>query len=346
MSRIEGQATYRAHANIAFLKYWGVKDPALNLPYTNSLSMTLSHAHTTTSVVWVRAQPGLQDQVTINGAACHGPALERISAHLDRIRAPVDPTLKAHVQSRNNFPSSAGMASSASGSGAPTPAAQAALTGGRGDDALLALACQARLASGSACRSFLGGFVEWEAGHDHASSAPRQLHTPDHWQLYDIVVILDTKPKKVSSHEGHRLASTSPILSARLTYVKEHLPVARQALAARDLAQLGPILEADALFMHAVMLTSQPPLLYLDAASVQLMAMVQDWRSHEDLKVYYTADAGPNLHLVCEADSLDEVLKRLHRLDMVQSLILNHPGPAPIRLTDEVAPELVHTGPC
>ncbi len=329
MSRMEGQATYRAHANIAFLKYWGVKDPALNLPYTNSLSMTLSHAHTTTSVVWLRAQPGLQDRVTINGTACQGPALARISAHLDRIRAPVDPTLKAYVLSRNNFPASAGIASSASGFCALTLAAQAALTGTIEEESLLALACQARLASGSACRSFLGGFVEWEAGHDHASSVPRQLHAPAHWQLYDIVVVLDTRPKKVSSHDGHRLASTSPVLSSRLTYVKEHLPVARQALATRDLAQLGPILEADTLFMHAVMLTSQPPLLYLDAASVQLMAMVQDWRNGEGLQVYFTADAGPNLHLVCEADSLDEVCKRLNRLDLVQSLILNHPGPAP-----------------
>ena len=287
----------------------------------------------------MREQPGLQDRVTINGEICQGHALERIAAHLDRIRASVNPSLKAHVQSWNSFPASAGIASSASGFCALTLAAQTALMGESTDQSVLAAARQARLASGSACRSFWGGFVEWEAGHDHDSSVPRPLHAPEHWELFDIVVVLDTRQKKVSSHDGHRLADTSPILASRLAYVADNLPVAKEALRTRELAQLGPIMEADALFMHAVMLTSQPPLLYLDASSVQLMELVLDWRNREGLAVYFTVDAGPNLHLLCEKGDVDEVLARLQQLDMVQDLILNRPGPAPIRLSEEAALE-------
>ncbi len=344
MSRIEGQATYRAHANIAFLKYWGVKDRRLNLPYTNSLSMTLSHAHTTTSVRWLQEQPGHQDRVILNGQECVGPALERITRHLDRIRESVNPTLKAHVESWNSFPASAGIASSASGFCALTLAAQAALPGETAADSMPSLACQARLASGSACRSFFGGFVEWEAGHDHASSVPRQLHPPSHWNLYDIVVVLDSQPKKVSSHDGHRLADSSPILSPRLTYIGEQLPVVKEAIRQRDLALLGPIVETDALFMHAVMLTSKPPLLYLDAMSAQLMEMVQNWRDREGLQVYFTVDAGPNLHLLCEKTELEEIVKRLNQLDFVQFLILNRPGPAPVQLTEDAVSRQWLTG--
>ncbi len=335
MNQIEGQATYRAHANIAFLKYWGVKDGNLNLPYTNSLSMTLSHAHTTTTVKWLRAHPDVQDQVIINGRVCYGPALERIVAHLDRIRTPVDPMLRAHVHSQNNFPVSAGIASSASGFCALTLAAQSALPGQTVDD-WLSLACRARLASGSACRSFFGGFVEWEAGQDHTSSVPYQLHPPDHWALYDIVTILDTRHKAVSSHDGHRLAATSPILSTRLAYVTEHLSGIRQALQDRDLDRLGPIVEADALFMHAVMLTSQPPLLYLNNSSVQLMELVRKWRYQDGIPVYFTVDAGPNLHLLCEAEVYATIVSRLRQLNFVQDVIINHPGPGPVRLTEPV----------
>lgn len=330
-----GKATYRAHANIAFLKYWGTRDASLNLPYTHSLSMTLSHAHTTTTVAWQEA-PGQRDTIVINGQACTGSARARICAHLDRIRTGSARSLTAHVCSRNSFPTSAGIASSASGFCALTLAAHAALQGTVHERDIPALARLARLASGSACRSFHGGFVEWHAGRDHETSRPIQLHDASHWNLHDLVVVVSEEEKAVSSQNGHRLADSSPLLPTRVDYVNHNLADARQALRSHDLQLLGTIAETDAMLMHAVMLTSRPPLLYLNPASIRLMGMIQAWRRQEALPVYFTVDAGPNLHLLCEAATAAQVQDRLSRLEFVQQVIVNRPGPGPVRMAEHL----------
>lgn len=335
MKRIVGKATYRAHANIAFIKYWGTRDPDLNLPLTHSLSMTLSHAHTTTTVEW-REGAGA-DEIRINGVECVGTARQRILNHLDRIRHLRSQPLTARVCSRNSFPTSAGIASSASGFCALTLAAHAGLHGEVKDRDIQPLARLARLASGSACRSFYGGFVEWRAGDDHRSSVPVQLHEASHWNVLDCVVVVSTDEKTVSSQEGHGLASSSFLLPSRIEYVSQAWPSAKAAVRARDLKALGSLMETDALFMHAVMLTSRPPLLYLNSVSVELIHAVLAWREKDGLPVYFTADAGSNIHLICESHLQDELFQRLSGLEYVQQVIVNHPGPNPIQLTEHLA---------
>ena len=335
MKRIVGKATYRAHANIAFIKYWGTRDSDLNLPLTHSLSMTLSHAHTTTTVEWQEGS-GL-DAISINGVKCVGATRQRIVDHLDRIRHSLPQPLTARVCSRNSFPTSAGIASSASGFCALTLAAHASLHGEVRDQDIQPLARLARLASGSACRSFYGGFVEWLAGDDHESSVPVQLHEASHWNLLDFVVVVSTSEKAVSSQEGHKLASSSFLLPSRLEHVNQIWSAVKEAVRARDLKALGSIMETDALFMHAVMLTSRPPLLYLNSVSVELMRTVLAWRERDGIPVYFTMDAGSNVHLLCEGHLRDELCQRLGGLEYVQQVILNHPGPSPIRLTEHLA---------
>ena len=330
MKRIVGKATYRAHANIAFIKYWGTRDSDLNLPLTHSLSMTLSHAHTTTTVEW-REGSGL-DAISINGVKCVGAARQRIVDHLDRIRHSLPQSLTARVCSRNSFPTSAGIASSASGFCALTLAAYAGLHGKVRDQDIQPLARLARLASGSACRSFYGGFVEWLAGDDHESSVPVQLHEASHWNLLDFVVVVSTSEKAVSSQEGHKLASSSFLLPSRLEHVNQIWSVVKAAVHSRDLTTLGSMAETDALFMHAVMLTSRPPLVYLNSDSIKLIHAILAWRDKDALPVYFTVDAGSNIHLLCESHLRDELLQRLGELEYVQQVIVNYPGPNPIQL--------------
>ena len=335
MKHIVGEASYRAHANIAFIKYWGTRDPDLNLPFTHSLSMTLSHAHTTTTVEW-REGAGA-DEIRINGIECVGSARQRIVDHLDRIRHSCSQPLTARVCSRNNFPTSAGIASSASGFCALTLAAHAGLHGPVNEQDIQPLARLARLASGSACRSFYGGFVQWQAGDDHESSMPIQLHEASHWDLLDCIVVISADEKAVSSQEGHGLARSSFLLPSRIEHVHRTWSVAKEAVRSRNLEVLGSIVETDAMFMHAVMLTSRPPLVYLNSDSIKLIHAILTWRDKDALPVYFTIDAGSNIHLLCEAHLRDELLQRLGELEYVQQVIVNHPGPNPIQIIKHLA---------
>ncbi|MGH2541739.1 MAG: diphosphomevalonate decarboxylase, partial [Ardenticatenaceae bacterium] len=240
---------------------------------------------------------------------------------------------RARVVSQNNFPMSAGIASSASAFAALTVAGCAAL--GLSLDAQ-EMSGLARLESGSASRSLFGGFVQWHAGPDDTSSYAELICDEHHWPaLRDVVAIVAPGEKKVSSAEGHLLAATSPFLQARLEQVREHLPDVRDAIKARDLMELGPLIEADALSMHFVMMSSQPPLFYWTPETVRLIKQCETWRD-QGLQVYFTIDAGPNVHLICEDYQEAELIDKLYRLDGVQRVLTSAPGAAPRLLSDHL----------
>jgi diphosphomevalonate decarboxylase len=326
------KTTIRAGSNIAFIKYWGVDDPVLNLPQTSSVSMTLADAHTTTTVEWDERGELAADELLIDGRALQGEAGARLVRHLDRVRALAGVTMKARVVSRNNFPMASGIASSASGFAALTVAACQALSLERTPAQLSALA---RLGSGSAARSLFGGYVIWERGHDDATSVAHELYPPEHWELIDLVAVVSRAEKQVSSEGGHRLAATSPFNSARVTQIATWLPATLDAIARCDLAALGPILELDALAMHAVMQTSTPSLFYWLPATVEIIQAVRSWRD-EGLAAYFTIDAGPNVHVLCAAADAALAQARLSALPGVESVIVSRPGPAPITLSDHL----------
>jgi diphosphomevalonate decarboxylase len=326
------KATYRAGSNIAFIKYWGVADATLNLPLSNSISLTLANAHTTTTVEWDTAGALATDAITLDGVLLPPSAAQRLVRHLDQLRRLAGVDCRARVVSCNNFPMASGIASSASGFAALTVAGAAAL--GLALDAT-ELSALARLGSGSASRSLFGGYVEWERGHDHASSVAHQLHPPEHWALVDLVAVVSGAAKAVSSESGHQLAGSSPLLSGRLANLTEALPRVRQALAERNLRQLGPLIEQDALAMHAVMLTSTPGLIYWQPGTIAIIHAVRHWRA-EGLEVYFTIDAGPNVHLICEQQDAASVAQQLSTLHSVQQVIVSHPGPGPQRLGEHL----------
>jgi len=321
-------ATALAHANIAFIKYWGNRDDDARLPANPSLSMALEALHTVTTVLFDDRLA--QDEVTIDGRPASPAARARVSRQLDLVRRCAGWFAAARVVSRNNFPSGVGLASSASAFAALTLAACAAAGLQLDESQLSALA---RRASGSACRSVPGGFVEWEMGQDEASSFAHSLAPPDHWQLYDVIVLVSSSPKPVSSADGHRLAAGSPLQVARLSAVPGLLAACRQAVLNRDLAALGAIIEQDALLMHAVMLTSQPPLIYWSPATLEVLQAVREWRAR-GVPTYFTMDAGPNVHLICEAAGAAEVAALAARLPGVLSVLVSAPG-GPAHLVEE-----------
>jgi len=315
------KATAVACANIAFIKYWGKRDAELNLPANSSLSMNLDRLTTVTTVEF---SPDYDDDVVIlDGHEERGTTRQRIVAHLDRVRAMAGLTVRGRVVSENSFPVGAGLASSASGFAALSLAASRAAGLELSQKELSILA---RFGSGSACRSIPGGFTEWTAGTCSEDSFARQIAPPEHWDLRDVIAIVSRAHKQVSSTEGHSLAATSHLHQARVISVADRLAQAKAALLEKDLAALGRLMEEDAVSMHAVMMTSRPPIYYWLPGSVRLIHEIQSWRA-EGLEVYFTFDAGPNAHLICQAADQAEVERRLGDIKEVLEVIVGGPGP-------------------
>jgi len=309
-----------ARANIAFIKYWGNLDDDLRLPTNGSISMTLDMLRTVTTVEF---SPALaEDEIEVDGVEPFPGAKARIVAHLDRLRTLAGKPLKARVASVNDFPTGVGLASSASGFAALTLAAAAALEIGLEDRELSALA---RLGSGSATRSIWGGYVEWVAGTEHEESFASQIAPPEHWEICDCIALVSTETKEVASSEGHKLAKSSPLYSARLSQVKEDLDRVRKAILSRDFESLGSVAEREALSLHAIMMTSQPSLLYWTPATVRVIKEVRNWRE-EGRSVYFTIDAGPNLHLLTLPSGVEEIERALGKVEGVKQVIVCRPG--------------------
>src|SRR4026209_325444 len=271
--RTPGTATSIACANIAFIKYWGNRDNTLRLPMNGSISMNLDGLYTRTTVGF---QPSLPfDELIINGHEVTGAGLERVSYILDIVRGMANIHERAEVISENNFPSGAGIASSASAFAA------LALAGSKAAGLHLSepdLSRLARRGSGSASRSIPSGFVEWQAGTSDEDSFAFSIASPDHWKLVDCIAIVSTSHKKTGSTEGHYIASTSPLQSARVADTPRRLDLCRNAILNRNFDAFASIVELDSDMLHAVMMTSTPALHYWKPASLGIMHAVRQWR--------------------------------------------------------------------
>jgi diphosphomevalonate decarboxylase len=318
-------ATAQASPNIAFIKYWGNRDQALRIPANGSISMNLDGLFTRTTVSF---QPSLPfDELVINGHEVTGKGLERVSFILDLVRGMAGLKMKAEVMSENNFPSGAGIASSAAAFAALALAASNAAGLDLGEAELSRLA---RRGSGSACRSIPGGFVEWQAGASDEDSFAVSIAPPEHWDMTDCVAIISAGHKKTGSTEGHALAPTSPLQAARVADAPRRLDLCRRAIRERDFEALAAVVELDSDMMHAVMMTSSPALFYWQPASVAVMEAVRTWRAG-GLPVLYTVDAGPNIHLLCAREQAEVVARRARELPGVQEvLVAGVGGPARI----------------
>jgi diphosphomevalonate decarboxylase len=270
--------------------------------------MNLHGLHTETSLTW--SETITSDYLTLNDKNASDNALSRVSNYLNTLRERYGITGFAQITSNNNFPTGAGIASSASAFAALALAATraAGLTLNKRE-----LSTVARLGSGSASRSIPGGFVEWHAGDSHETSYAESFAQPTHWQLVDVIAIVSTVHKSVGSTQGHQLAPTSDLQPGRLAHVKQRLAQCKQAILDRDFATFAEVVEQDSNMMHAVMMTSNPPLFYWQPASIQVMQLVRRWRS-EGLKVCYTLDAGPNVHCLCAVEDAPEVQVRLQQI--------------------------------
>lgn len=318
------KATAIANANIAFIKYWGNHDARLRMPLNDSVSMNLEALTTETTVEFDDALG--DDEITLVGSVLDDKAQARVFEQLSRIRALAKMTAKARVSTRNNFPSAVGLASSASAYAALTLAASQAAGLDLNERALSILA---RQGSGSAARSIPAGFVEMIAATSTTATSDqsfaRPIMPPEAWDVRDVVVIVSRDAKAVGSSQGHASAHTSPFMGERLSRLPTRYHRVRRELLAKNLRGMGPEIEAEAVELHTIAMTSRPPIFYWAPGTVRVMDAVRRWRN-DGLEAYYTLDAGPNVHIICQAKDADTLSANARELGDVQEVIVSAPG--------------------
>ncbi len=286
-----------AHPNIALIKYWGKQAGDGNLPATPSVSITLDDLASTTRLT---SSPDADDHITLNGESAIDP---KISACLTMLRRDfgIPPV---SIDSDNNFPTAAGLASSASGFAALITAIDAFAGLNLQDDDR---AVYARRASGSAARSIYGGFAtlgppDWVA---------RPVLTPEAWPLNVVIAITDENRKSVSSSLGMKTSEeTSPYYEPWVSSTARDYEAALKAIADRDFERLADLSESSCLKMHGVMQSSQPPMIYWRPATLSCIHAVREMRAR-GLPVFFTIDAGPQVKAVCLPEAVDRVADAL-----------------------------------
>lgn len=313
-----------AHANIALVKYWGKRDQKKNLPAAGSVSLTLNTLRTRTELT---VSPRYSsDKFILNGTILDGPELQKISRFANLICG-TGKRMKLHGESDNNFPTGAGLASSASGYAALAAACKEAYSLSMNRRKLSQFA---RRGSGSAARSLYGGFVEMIAGkgteenYDYAS----QLYDENYWDVKMVIAITSEDKKPVGSTEGmNRTALTSPFYRSWIHSSEKDIQEMKMAICDRDIEKAGELSEHSAFKMHGLAMSARPPVLYWNPATVEAIQAVWDLRK-KGIQAYVTMDAGPQVKVFCEAASEKAVCDLLESVPGVIKVISAGPGPS------------------
>jgi len=333
-----GKSTFLATPNIAVVKYWGKRNNALNLPDNGSISVTMDE--TLKTITTVEFDKSLrEDTLILNGKIAQRGETDRASKVLNAIRKESGIRTSARVSSTNNFPTAAGIASSASGFAALACAGAdaAGLSAGSKE-----LSIFARLGSGSACRSVLGGFVEWRMGSkkDGSDSYAIQIAPASHWsEIRNVIAITNPERKKIGSAHGMEItAKTSKLYPERVRLNPKIIGMMKKSIMQRDMEAFLTLTMRESSHMHAVMLDSFPPIIYLNDISREIINAVLDYNEGKDrICAGYTFDAGPNAHVYTTAEYEGEVRKMLGNIAGVQKTIVCRPGDGPRKLSEREA---------
>jgi len=312
------KSTWRSPSNIALVKYWGKKP--VQIPANPSLSFTLSNSYTEMNLT-VGKYAGKDKELEYFFEGAQNKAFElRIKGYLENISSyfPFLAGCSIRIESRNTFPHSSGIASSAS--------SMSALALGicsidrqirdvsKDEDFYEKTSYMARLGSGSAARSVYGGFVSWGRleSRDHTSE---EFATPmaesigaSFTSLHDAVLIISPDKKSVSSSQGHALMDDHPFASARYMQAGENIKNLQRAIIGNDMETFIQITENEALTLHGLMMSSDPAFLLMKPGTLEVISRIQQYRRDKGISVAFTMDAGPNIHLIYPGYEREKVL--------------------------------------
>ena len=291
-----------AHPNIALVKYWGKQNHILNYPASPSLSITLDSLITKTKV-----SASTETRLLLNGKRNEDL---KVAKFLDLFREHFE-LPPVSVETDNNFPTGAGLASSASGFAALVTALNENFQLGL---SLSSLSEWARRGSASAARSIFGGFVTLQGPNWRAD----QLAKEPHWDLEICIVVINEGPKKISSTTGMKTSeATSPFYLEWINSADSDFEIAKKAIIERDFVRLSEVSEQNCLKMHSVMHTSQPAISYWAPGTVLAMELVREIRS-TGTPAFFTMDAGPQVKVIYPKQHRTIIQKSLEELKNVR----------------------------
>jgi diphosphomevalonate decarboxylase len=308
--KIVKTVTWRSPSNIALVKYWGKRD--IQLPQNPSLSFTLQSSFSEMEIGF-KEQKGFSLDFYFEGKP-NEKFKEKIIKFLQSIEDEYSFLKNIHleVSSKNSFPHSAGIASSASSMSALAlclcSIAQE-IEGKKISQFFRQASYLARLASGSACRSVYGGATVWgktevlaSASDEYAVPLPFELH-PIFKNYRDTILIVSASEKSVSSRAGHALMNTHPFAQTRYEQAHKNLTHLLGVLKMGDMENFIKIVENEALTLHGLMMNSNPSFILMHPNTLKIISLIRDFRSQTAIPVSFTLDAGPNVHLLYPAEN-------------------------------------------
>ncbi|MCT3735521.1 diphosphomevalonate decarboxylase [Elizabethkingia anophelis] len=305
-------------SNIALIKYWGKYEN--QIPANPSISYTLNHCRTNTTMEFSEGenfsvQTFLAGNEELNFA-------EKIEKYFKNIEQYLPWILKGKyvIRTENTFPHSSGIASSASGFGAIAKCLMqldAIFSGNTSEEeALKKASFLARLGSGSACRSLYNGLVVWgntkevEGSSDlYAVQYPNDEIHPVFKNFNDWVLLIHEGEKSVSSTVGHGLMKTNPYAEKRFQEAHENFAKLKNILKTGDLEGFIKLTEHEALTLHAMMMMSDPAFILMKTGTLEVINKIWDFRRITGLPLFFTLDAGANVHLLFPNDIESDKIK-------------------------------------
>lgn len=333
--------TVSATPNLALVKYWGKRrqgedcdDPALNLPLNSSFGLTLDAGNqllTKTSVVF--SKKFKEDVFYLDGVKMDmdNPELRERFLALNKLRKLAKVDTKVLVVSHNSFPTASGLASSSSGLSAMIFGAAKALDLKISQQQISEIT---RVGSGSACRSLFGGFVQWNRGtkSDGSDSVSRQVFAKDHWPgLITMIMITSQKKKKVSSRAGMKqTVATSELYKLRPGIAERNVKDIANAVKNRDFETMAKVTIKDAMNMHATMIDTTPPIMYLSDTSREIIYAIEDLNAREKkIVAAYTFDAGPNADIITTEEYKEKVMEAVKDIEGIEKVLVAKLGDGP-----------------
>jgi diphosphomevalonate decarboxylase len=319
------KASAISNSNIALSKYWGKRDEKLILPFNSSISMTTHNLTTHTTVDFKKEYS--EDVFILNGEEISRNAKDYqkyIGRFLNIVREKTGNKQKAKIVSQNNFPTAAGLASSASGFAALSTAINQSLNLNLNKKELSKLT---RLGSGSSTRSVYGGFVKWNKGEEKDGSDSFAEQIINNWANFRMIVcVVSKEEKKVKSRLGMaESVKKSPYYKNWVKTANQDVKEIEKGIRERDFSVVGQKSEMNCLKMHAVAMTTKPEMIYWGSATVKTIKSIIGWRN-QGLESYFTIDAGPQVKIMCLKKNVRELEKRLRKISGIKKVIITKPG--------------------
>lgn len=313
-------------SNIALIKYWGKYDN--QIPANPSISYTLNHCKTNTNMEFLAGEPfSVQTFLAGNEEVKFAGKIEKYFTNIEQY-LPWILQGKYIIKTENTFPHSSGIASSASGFGAIAKCLMNlddTFSGKTSDEESLKKASfLARLGSGSACRSLYNGLVVWGASQVKGSSDLFAVPYPEE-EIHEVfknfndwVLLIHEGQKSVSSTVGHGLMNTNPYADRRFQEARENFGPMKEILAAGDLEKFIKLVEHEALTLHAMMMMSDPAFILMKTGTLAVINKIWDFRKETGLPLFFTLDAGANVHLLFPDNGSEETIKSFIETELLQ----------------------------